>query len=101
MEEEPWVIPTGQLDDISIDLGIDVLAEAEISTALSSLNAEIRKKGISVLDGPHQFRVFFSAIYHYQSSNDAIRNVFSVSIYFRMFVSLILKTFTVINYGTL
>lgn len=76
MEEDPWVIPTGQLDDISIDLGIDVLAEAEISTALSSLNAEIRKKGISILDGPHQFRVFFSAIYHYQSSNDAIRNVF-------------------------
>ena len=101
MEEEPWVIPTGQLDDISIDLGIDVLAEAEISTALSSLNAEIRKKGISVLDGPHQFRVFFSAIYHYQSSNDAIRNVFLVSIIFRMFLLQVLKTSTVINYGTL
>ena len=60
------------MESIAADLNIDILAEPEISSSLASVNAEMRKKGIVMLDGAHQFRVFFSAIAHYQSASEAI-----------------------------
>ena len=39
---------------------------------MASVNAEIRKKGICILNGPHQFRVFYSAVFHYQTMSETI-----------------------------
>ena len=55
----------GSLDDMVDELGIEILAEPEISSALSSLNQEMRKSGLNPLSNGAQFTAYFSAIYHY------------------------------------
>ena len=32
--EEPWIIPTGQLEDIAQDLGIDILDKVQVEKSI-------------------------------------------------------------------
>ena len=88
-EEEEWSTPqSSSLEEASIELGIEPISEPEVGSKLTEVNQVVRKAGLScllrnemvknipyifmVFQSNFQFNGFFSAIYQYNATSQAV-----------------------------